>query len=198
MNDKYILGTMNTEAGLVTRVSSIWSSSDILSTIRVRWSIGRMNYSVKPGLYAVGKPDADSSVFVTGNYKLSFDHVRRALNGIDAWMLVLDTKGINVWCAAGKGTFGTSELEQRIKMHELEKLVSHRTLIVPQLGAVGVSAHEIKRNTGFRIVYGPVRAEDIKAFVSSGFRSTTEMRKVQFNLLDLAKLIPVKLAYGGN
>ena len=197
MNDTYILGTMNTEAGIVTRVSSIWSSRDSWSTIRVRWSVGRMNYSIKPGLYAVGKPDAGSSVFVTGNYKLSFDHVRRALNGMDAWMLVLDTKGINVWCAAGKGTFGTSELEQRIKMHELEKLVTHRTLIVPQLGAVGVSAHEIKRNTGFRIVYGPVRAEDIKAFVTSGFRTTPEMRKVQFTLLDRVKLIPVELAYGG-
>ena len=197
MNDKYILGTINTEIGIVPQVSSLWSNSDIWSAIKVRWSIGRMSYSIKPGMYAVGKPDATSSIFVTGNYKLSFDHVRRALNGMDAWMLVLDTKGINVWCAAGKGTFGTSELEHRIKMHELEKLVTHRTLIVPQLGAVGVSAHEIKRNTGFRIVYGPVRADDIKAFVTSGLIATPEMRKVQFTLLDRTKLIPVEIAYGG-
>ena len=197
MNDKYTLGTMNTAAGIVPQVSSAWNNNDIWSTIQVRWSIGRMSYSIKPGLYAVGKPGADSSVFVTGNYKLSFDHVRRALNGMDAWMLVLDTKGINVWCAAGKGTFGTSELEHRIKIHELHKLVNHRTVIVPQLGAVGVSAHEIKHNTGFRIIYGPVRADDIKAFVTSGFRATPEMRKVQFTLLDRIKLIPVELAYAG-
>lgn len=196
MKNKYIIGTLDTAVGIVPQVSALWSYSDIWSTIKVRWSIGRMSYSVKPGLYAIGTPDSDSSIFVTGNFKLSFDHVRRALQGMNAWMLVIDTKGINVWCAAGKGTFGTTELEYRIKIHELEKLAKHRILIVPQLGAVGISAHEIKSKTGFRIIYGPVRAEDIKVFVTAGFKATPEMRKVHFTLFDRIKLIPVELAYG--
>jgi hypothetical protein len=196
MNDNYILGALKTPIGIVSQVSTVWSSFDVWSTIRVRWSVGRMNYSIKPGIYAVGVPDADSPVFVTGNYKLSFDHVRRALGGLNAWLLILDTKGINVWCAAGKGTFGTHELEHRIKVHALEKLVNHRKVIVPQLGAVGISAHEIKTKTGFRVVYGPVRADDIKAFVAAGFNASSEMRKVHFTLIDRIKLIPVELAYG--
>lgn len=164
--------------------------------MKVRWSIGRNSFRVEPGIYRVGKPDNSSDVFVTSNYKLSFDTLRKNLKSIDAWILVLDTKGINVWCAAGKGTFGTKELVKRIKTHDLEKIVNHRKVIVPQLGAVGIAAHEVKNSTGFRVVYGPVRAEDIKDFVSSGYRATPEMRRVNFPFMERVKLIPVELAYG--
>nr|NIO11254.1 carbon monoxide dehydrogenase [Deltaproteobacteria bacterium] len=75
-----------------------------------RWGIKRNQHLVEPGLYALGNPTKDSPVFVTANYTLSFDSLRSALVGIDGYIMVLDTKGINVWCAAGKGTFGTDEL----------------------------------------------------------------------------------------
>lgn len=196
MNKDFITGQINTAVGKVQQVSTVWSSKDVWNTIRVRWSIGRMSYKVKQGLYVVGNPDASSNVFISANFKLSFDHLRRALNGMNAWVLVLDTKGINVWCAAGKGTFGTKELVYRIKAHELEKLVAHRKIIVPQLGATGVSAHEVKKQTGFNVIYGPVRAEDIREFVAAGFKANVEMRKVKFPMKERAKLIPVELAYG--
>ena len=61
----------------------------------------------------VGAPDADSPVLVTANYKMTVDLLRRELAGLNAWLLVLDTRGINVWCAAGKGTFGTGEVIRR-------------------------------------------------------------------------------------
>jgi len=189
---KYINGIL----WKVPKVSTVWSKVDIWNTIKVRWSIGRMNYRIKPGLYAVGNPDSNSEIFVTANFKLSFDHLRRALHEMNTWILVLDTKGINVWCAAGKGTFGTRELAYRIKAHELAKLVNHKSVIVPQLGATGVAAHEVKNKTGFRVIYGPVRAEDIKEFVVNGLKATPEMRKVKFPLKERIKLIPVELAYG--
>ena len=85
----------------------------------------------------MGSPSPDSPVLVSANYKLSFDVLRRSLAGIDAWILVLDTKGINVWCAAGKGTFGTEELLRRIAAVRLGEVVSHRRLVLPQLGAPG-------------------------------------------------------------
>lgn len=196
MPKDFITGQLKTTAGNISQVSTEWSSKDVWSTIKVRWSIGRMDYKMKQGLYAVGNPDKSSNIFVSANFKLSFDHLRRALHGMNAWMLVLDTKGVNVWCAAGKGTFGTKELVYRIKAHELDKLVNHRKVIVPQLGATGVSAHEVKSKTGFHIIYGPVRADDINAFVSSGFKATAEMRKVKFPVKERMKLIPVELSYG--
>jgi len=152
-----------------------------------------MGYWVKPRLYAAGNPTADSPVFVSANYKLSFDRLRAALAGIDAWILVLDTNGINVWCAAGKGTFGTDELTRRVETTRLAEVVSHRRLIVPQLGAPGVAAHDVRRRTGFRVVYGPVRAADLPAFVRANMNATPAMRRVEFNVRDRLAVVPVEL-----
>lgn len=196
MEQAYITGEIRTVFGSVPLVATTWSRKDIMQTIKVRWNLGRMNYIIEPGLYAVGQPDAKSDVFVSANFKLSFDHLRRALNGMNAWILVIDTKGINVWCAAGKGTFGTKEIIERIKIHALLNIVDHRKIILPQLGAPGVSAHEIKEATGIRVIYGPVRAEDIKDFVASGYRANAEMRKVEFPVWERMKLIPVEITYG--
>jgi hypothetical protein len=143
----YIQGTVSTRIGDIPRISGKLSKKDRLGTLMVRCSINRNNYKVAPGLYAIGNPEESSGVFVTANYKLSFDHLRKNLNGLHAWILVLDTKGINVWCAAGKGTFGTRELVNRIRITRLSEVVSHRRIIVPQLGAVGVSVHEVKKQT---------------------------------------------------
>jgi hypothetical protein len=169
---------------------------DFLGAVMVRWGINRDNYRVDPGLYAVGSPDSGSDVFVTANYKLSFDTLRKNLTGINGWILVLDTKGVNVWCAAGKGNFGTGELVARLKKVNLGSIVSHRKLILPQLGATGVAAHKVREETGFNVHYGPVRAEDIKGFIEAGYRATREMRKVTFKFKDRIKLIPNDFVYG--
>jgi len=135
-------------------------------------------------------------VFVSANFKLSFDMLRRELKDIDTWILVLDTKGINVWCAAGKGMFGTQELVTRIKATDLEKIVNHRKLIVPQLGATGISAHEVKKLSGFSVIFGPVRVMDIPAFLNAGLKATQEMRRVNFTFYDRFVLIPVEIVGG--
>lgn len=174
-------------------VSTNLCLKDILGSWKVRLGIGRMNYKINPGLYAIGKPDHSSPVLVSANYKLTFDSLRKELSGLDCWILILDTKGVNVWCAAGKGTFGTDEIVNRISKTGLSEIVSHRKLILPQLGAPGVSAHEVTKQTGFSVVYGPVRANDIKTFIESGFKATKEMRTVKFTILDRLVLTPVEL-----
>jgi len=167
--------------------------ADRLGGWKARWGIGRMKYVVKPGLYAVGNPTTKSPVLVSANYKMSFDRLRSQIGGIDSWILVLDTKGINVWCAAGKGTFGTDEIVNRIGSVRLKEVVAHRRLILPQLGAPGVSAHQVKKLSGFHVVYGPVRAQDLPAFLEAGMKATPEMRKVRFSFRDRAVLIPADL-----
>ena len=132
---------------------------------KARWGIGRMHYTIEPGLYALGKPDEQSPVLVTANYKMSFDKLREALPGRNMWILVLDTKGINVWCASGKGTFGTMELVGRIESSGLSQIVSHRELILPQLSGPGVAAHHVKKLSGFKVIYGPIRATDLPTFL---------------------------------
>lgn len=170
-----------------------WTIGDYLGAIGVRLSIRRMRYVVTPGAYAFGSPGPDSPVFVSANYKLSFDHLRRALAGMNAWIVALDTDGINVWCAAGKGTFGTDELVRKIRDCRLHELVTHRRLILPQLGAPGVAAHEIKKQTGFAVVYGPVYAADISAFLRAGLNATPEMRRVRFRWHERLAVAPLEL-----
>ncbi len=174
----WVKGVIDTDAGDVTIASTVISSEEKREHIKSRISAYRDSYKVEPGIYAIGSPDKQSDVLVTANYKLTFDHLREAVDGLDAWVLVLDTDGVNVWCAAGKGTFSTKELTASVLNVDLDKIVSHRRLILPQLGAVGVSAHEVKEATGFRVQYGPVRATDIKQYLGSGRKATDEMRRI--------------------
>jgi hypothetical protein len=187
------LGWREAGSGRVARLSTNITLTDRLGGWSVRWGINRMHYKVAAGLYAVGQPGSQSPVLVSANYKLTFDQLRRELAGRDVWLLVLETYGINVWCAAGKGSFGTLELINRINRTGLATLVAHRTLIVPQLGAPGVAAHEVKKATGFKVHYGPIRAEDIPEFLDRGMEITPAMRRARFNLGDRLVLIPVEL-----
>ncbi|HEX9062187.1 MAG TPA: mercury methylation corrinoid protein HgcA, partial [Clostridia bacterium] len=190
-NYHWVIDEINTSAGNVPKVSTQLTFRDTLGSWKARWGINRMNYKISPGLYAVGSPEKDSHVLVTANYKLTFDSLRKELDGLNVWILVLDTKGINVWCAAGKGTFGTKELLNRIFKTNLSQVVSSRNLILPQLGAPGVSAHEVAKQSGFKVIYGPVRSKDIKAFINSGMNATKEMRTVKFGMYDRLILTPI-------
>ncbi len=173
-------------------VSSVLDGQARRDHLLARLGQNRNGHRVSPGLYSLGTPGPASPVIVTANYTLSFDAVRSALEGIDAFILVLDTKGINVWCAAGKGTFGTSELVHRIHQTGLSSVVHHRRLILPQLGAPGVSANDVHKFSGFHVEYGPVRASDLPRFLKNGV-ATPEMRTVQFPARDRIVLVPVEL-----
>ncbi len=189
----FVCGWHDTKNGRIPQVATSLQRNEIFEHWQMRWGLGRMRYSIAPGLYVVGHPDDTSPVLVTANYKMTFDVLRNELEGSDFWLLVLDTKGINVWCAAGKGTFGTSELVKRVKATGLAELVSHRTLILPQLGAVGVAAHEVKKDTGFHVVYGPIRANNLLDFIDNDLQATADMRRVTFTASERLVLTPVEL-----
>ncbi len=183
-----------TPVGFIPRIGTSLKGSDIVGTLRARLGVSRDRYRVAPGLYCVGTPDEESPVLVTANYKLSFDSLRQELPGIDAWILVLDTRGVNVWCAAGKRTFSTEEVIRQVHGVGLDKLVSHRELILPQLGAPGISAHKVKKGCGFKVIWGPVKAGDLKAFLNNGRKADTYMRQVTFSMGERIVLIPVELS----
>lgn len=188
-------GALETPAGPVPRIGAVLSASDKRGAIKARWGVGRMDYRVAPGLYALGQPDEHSPVLVSANYKLSFDKLRQELSGFSAWVLVLETNGINVWCAAGHGSFGTRELVARIQSTGLEKVVAHHKVIVPQLGAPGVAGYLVKRQSGFRVVWGPIKASDLPAFLNNGQKAEEAMRIKDFPLRERAVLVPVELTF---
>lgn len=177
-------------------ISPEWTVRETLGAWKVRWGIRRMSCHVPPGLYAAGSPDADSPVVVTANYKLSYDIVRRALSGRSAWILVLETHGINVWCAAGKGTFGTEEVVRRVEATGLARIVRHRALLLPILGAPGVAAHRVRRRTGFRVRYAAIRARDLPEYLENGMRTTSAMRELSFTAYERIVLTPMEIVAG--
>ncbi|VAX16205.1 Similar to carbon monoxide dehydrogenase corrinoid/iron-sulfur protein [hydrothermal vent metagenome] len=178
----------------IGKTSSRLTLPDRLDHFLARVGYKRGSHRVQPGLYSVGSPDEKSDVFVTANYTLSFDAVRLSLDGIDGYILALDTSGVNVWCAAGEGTFGTDELVKRIEATGLADVVTHRKLILPQLGAPGVAAHVVKKKSGFKVRYGPVRANDLPEYIRTG-KATEEMRRVRFPFRDRFALIPIELVH---
>lgn len=193
VEERWVTGYVPTPVGEVPQVATRLGFADVWGSWKCRWSIGRMDYAIPPGLYCVGTPQETSPVLVTANYKMTFDRVRRELSGVDAWIVVLDTDGINVWCAAGKGTFGTDEVVRRVRQTGLHRVVTHRTLVLPQLAAPGVAAHGVAKRCGFRVVYGPVRASDLKAFLAAGMQATPAMRAVTFSAWDRLVLTPMEL-----
>jgi hypothetical protein len=178
----------------IKTIGSQITAANHLDHLLARWGVNRSGHRVEPGLYRLGSPGVESPVFASANYTLSFDALRSALAGYDAYILVLDTKGINVWCAAGKGTFGTEELVRRIGLTGLANVVNHKKIIVPQLGAPGISWPEVLRKSGFSVEYGPVRARDLSEYLKT-HAATPGMRTVQFPLWDRIVLIPVELVH---
>ncbi|MFW9943709.1 MAG: methyltransferase domain-containing protein [Candidatus Sifarchaeia archaeon] len=141
---------------------------------------------IKPGLYRAGEPSPESPVIVTANYELTYYTVMRALakDGIDAWVLVCDTNGINVWCAARGTHFDSDDIVQMIQLTRLAEFVNHKELTMPQLSAAGMDPQSIRRRTGFRVRYGPVRIQDLAQWLELGKPrpKPREMATVTFNL----------------
>lgn len=186
-------GFTETDSGPVPQVKTNLSFVDHLGTVRARVGIARNQYKVNPGLYCVGSPGHESPVFVTANYKLGFDALRKALAGINGWILVVDTRGINVWCAAGKGTFSADEVALQVHRAGLDRIVSHRELILPQFAATGVASHELRKKCGFKGIFGPITADDLPQFIRNDKRADESMRSVTFTLGERLILVPVEI-----
>ena len=138
-----------------------------------------------PGLREVGRPDRSSPVLVTGNFDLTVRKVVQTLkrDGIDAWLLVAPTRGINVWCAAGGGHFTTDTVVSILETSGVAERVDHRKLIVPQLAGAGVNIWSLKERTGWKPRFGPLRIEDLAAYLKRGRRLTEpDERRVTFPL----------------
>ena len=123
---------------------------------------------------------------------MTFDALRKELTNLSLWILVVDTRGINVWCAAGKKTFTAEEVAYQVKKEQLDQLVSHRELILPQLAANGVAARDIKKLCGFKGRFGPILASMLPEFLKTG-KSDETMRTVTFSLKERSVLIPLEI-----
>ncbi len=137
-------------------------------------------FPCRTGLIAIGNPGPDSPVILTCNFGLTVERVRRALAGLNAYLLVANSRGVNVWCAATGGLLTHHDVISVLKTSGIKELVNHRRVILPQLAAAGVDGKLVRRKAGWRVAWGPVYAADLPAFLGSGLKKTAAMGTVRF------------------
>lgn len=137
-------------------------------------------WPTEPGLRAIGRPGAESPVIVTGNYDLTVRRVMRALSGLDAWVVVANSSGVNVWCASAGGLLTTHQVVTALRTSGVEDRVRHRRALLPQLAATGVRVRELTRRCGWTAKFGPVRIEDLPAYLAAREHKNDVMRRVRF------------------
>lgn len=159
-------------------------------------------HPTRPGLRRIGSPGPEAPVLLTGNFALTVRRVVRALEGRDAWLLVADSDGINVWCAAGGGHLTHHDVIAVVRSSGVLDQIAHRELVLPVLAATGVERRIVERRTGLRVVWGPARLEDLPAFLDGGRRPRRAWRRMRFPLwerLELALVwaVPMAAIYAG-
>ncbi len=155
--------------GSITLPSSIrLTAVDWLKAFVCWFNAFQRTYAVPPGLYYTGSIyDPATPLLVTSNYHLTVFLLLRALRGISVRLLVVDTDGINVWCAAGKGAFDNTAVQRqvdRFRTH-LSRQGAKIEMVLPKLSLSGIDLHGL-RQSGIRPVIGPIQAKDLPVFLS--------------------------------
>jgi len=139
-------------------------------------------FPCKTGLIKIGNPNRESPVLLTCNFHLTVERVKRAVKGLDVYLLVANSRGDNVWCSATGGHFTNHNVISVIKTSGIEDLVDHRNIILPQLAATGIQGKVVHKKTGWKVLWGPVYAKDIPLFLEKKFSKSSKMSKVEFPL----------------
>ncbi len=157
-----------------------------MSMLRYLWTniietcLRSFPFRCRTGLVEIGNPGPDSPVLLTCNFHLTVERVINALKGVDAYLLVANSRGVNVWCAATGGLLTHHDVISVLKTSGVADRVRQREIILPQLAATGVEGRIVEDKTGWTVIWGPVDAADLPVFLGNGFQKTTAMRNVAF------------------
>jgi acetyl-CoA decarbonylase/synthase complex subunit gamma len=126
---------------------------------------------VDPKIYPIGEPTANSPVFLTTNFSLTYFIVSSEIenSGISAWLLVPQCEGMSVLTAWAAGKFSGAVIGKAAKEFELEKLVTTREIVIP--GYVAQISGELEENMpGWKVAVGPQEAADLESFVIARYK----------------------------
>jgi hypothetical protein len=111
--------------------------------------------------------------------KSVYDSLRK--ENIDCFLLIIDSDGINVWCAAGGGHFTHTQILEAIRLYDVKDQINHTSLILPQLSATGVDRNVLAK-TGWKAIFGPVDIKDVSSFLKK-LTKDPSASKVTFNFV---------------
>jgi NAD-dependent dihydropyrimidine dehydrogenase PreA subunit len=143
-----------------------------------RW----VGFSTEPTLIKVGNPNTESPVLLTCNFILTVKRVLKAIKNLDCYLLIAPSNGINVWCGACGDDFHTDSVLSIIKTSGIDRLVSHRTLILPQLSAPGIDPIIIKKKSGWIAKFGPIYIKDLPEYFKNNNIKTDQQRTIRFSV----------------
>ncbi len=148
-------------------------------------------FRAEVGLSAIGNPGPDAPILVSGNYEHTVEQLRAAItdSGVACWLLIADSAGINVWCAAGVGDFNEIKIVDAIVATRLAEKVTRRQLILSPLAAVGIDRDRLRRDTGFTVTWGPAHLDDLPAYLRAGCKREPAMRLAKFTRFDRAEQV---------
>jgi acetyl-CoA decarbonylase/synthase complex subunit gamma len=124
--------------------------------------------SVEPGIYEFGNPTADSPLFTTTNFSLTYFSVAGELDGsgIPAWLLICDAEGMSVLTAWAAGKFDAETIAKAVKSFGAGDKLNHQKITLP--GHVAVLSGELEEELpGWEIQVGPREAVDIPAYLKT-------------------------------
>jgi len=127
---------------------------------------------MNPGVYEIGKPDANSPLGVTTNFSLTYFSIAGELeaSGYPSWLLVCDTEGLSVLTGWAAGKFDADKIAKSVKEFGLADKVSHHKIILP--GGVAVLRGELEDElSDWQIMVGPREAVDVGGFLKKNWSS---------------------------
>ena len=143
--------------------------------------------SIEPGIYQSGNPNSKSPILITSNYDYTYIRLMKKIQKIDAWVLCIDSNGINVWCGARGDNFGNKQLIEAVKATDIEEKTEHRKAILPQLSAGGVAIPKLINytpNFPLKLYFGPIWAKDVPEYLEKKYKVKPKyMKNIKFSLL---------------
>jgi acetyl-CoA decarbonylase/synthase complex subunit gamma len=148
-----------------------FDAAQIASLITLRLNIftdPQKPIQVEPNIYPVGEPGADSPVFVTTNFSLTYFIVSGEIenSGLNAWLVVPECEGMSVLTAWAAGKFSGATVAKFCKEAGLEDQVSRRDIVIP--GYVAQISGDLEENLpGWSVLVGPQEAADLESFIKA-------------------------------
>ena len=124
---------------------------------------------VPPGIYPIGEPDADSPVYCTTNFSLTFYTVEGELQSarIPSWIIATPTDGTSVLTAWASGKFTAEKIAEFMEEIDLNSKIRHRNIVIP--GYVAVLKAPLEEKSGWKVIVAPNEASGLPAFAKANF-----------------------------
>jgi len=139
-----------------------------LITLRLNiYTDPREPIQMEPGIYEFGNPTADSPMFTTTNFSLTYFSVAGEIesSGVPSWLLVTDSEGMSVLTAWAAGHFDAERIAKDVKKFGVADKISHRKIIIPGLVAVIMGETEEELGEEWEVMVGPKEAMEIPLYL---------------------------------